>query len=307
MELFMTRWIACTVLMVALGVGRDARADLMVVATTADLAAVAGAVGGEHVDVVALALPTQDPHFVDARPHLALDLARADLLVAIGLDLEIGWLPTLRLGSRNPEIQSGASGFLDCSTLIDKLEVPTEKVDRSMGDVHPGGNPHYMFDPRRVARIAAGIAARMSAIDPENAEHYRRRAEVFQKELETARSRWEQAARGLRGQPVIAYHKSLSYLADWLGMNVVENLEPKPGIPPNPRHVAHVLATARARGVKLIIQEVWHPRSTGEMLAERAGARLVVIPGGPDFNKGESYVAFINKVIAALAPKAGAK
>jgi zinc/manganese transport system substrate-binding protein len=160
---------------------------------------------------------------------------------------------------------------------------------------------------RRAARVAAGIAASMSALDPKHAEHYRRGAEAFQKELARARSRWEQAASGLRNQPVVAYHKSLSYLADWLGMSVAENLEPKPGIPPNPRHVAHVLATARARKVKLIIQEVWHPRSTAEMRAERAGARLVVIPGGPDFNRGESYIAFMDKVIAVLALEEGAK
>jgi zinc/manganese transport system substrate-binding protein len=291
----------------SLGSSTVARADLRIVATTADLAAVAKAVGGERVDVVALALPTQDPHFVDARPHLALDLARADLLVAVGLELEIGWLRTLQMGARNPKIQSGASGYLDCSTLIEKLEIPTAKIDRSMGDIHPGGNPHYMFDPRRVALVAAGIAQRMSQLDPAHATDYARGAETFQQQLAQARTRWEQAAGALRGANVLAYHRSLTYLADWLGMRVVENIEPKPGIPPNPRHVAHVLTVARTQGVKLIVQEAWHPRATAEMLAEHASVRLALIPGGPDFNHGQGYIAFMESVIARLVGKGGAK
>jgi zinc/manganese transport system substrate-binding protein len=284
-----------------------AHADLRVVATTADLAAVAKSVGGARVDVVALSLPTQDPHFVDARPHLALDLARADLLIAVGLELEIGWLPTLQSGARNPKIQRGARGYLDCSTVVDKLEVPTTKVDRSMGDIHPGGNPHYMFDPRRVASVAAGIAQRMSELDPTHAAAYQRGAKAFQEQVAQARARWQQAASGLRGAKVLAYHKSLSYLADWLGLKVVEHIEPKPGIPPNPRHITHVLTVARTQGVKLIMQEGWYPRATAEMLAERAGVRLAVIPGGPDFNHGQSYVAFMDAVVSRLVGKGSAK
>ena len=292
-------------LLLAISFTDEARADLRVVATTADLAALALAVGGEHVDVVALSLPTQDPHFVDARPHLALDLARADLLIAVGLDLEVGWLPTLALGARNPKIQAGAPGYLDCSTLVDKLDVPAQKVDRSMGDVHPGGNPHYMLDPRRVARVADGIAARMGQLDAANAEHYKRGAAAFQQKLSEARPRWEQAAAALRGTRAITYHTSLAYLADWLGLSIATHIEPKPGIPPNPRHVAQVLGVARAQGVKLIVQEVWHPRATADMLAERAGLRVAVIPGGPDFNKGQSYFQFMDAVIAKLLGKGG--
>lgn len=280
-----------------------ARADLRVVATTADLAAVAEAVGGDRVEVVALALPTQDPHFVDARPHLALDLSRADLLITVGLELEIGWLPTLQLGARNPKIQQGAPGYLDCSTLIDKLDVPTAKVDRSMGDIHPGGNPHYMLDPRRVAAVAAGIAQRMSQLDPAHAADYQRGATTFKQQLDQALARWQKAASSLRGARVLAYHKSLSYLADWLGLQIVEHIEPKPGIPPNPRHIAQVLGVARAQGVKLIVQEAWHPRATAEMLAERAGVRLAVIPGGPDFNHGQTYFTFIDAAVARLVAK----
>jgi len=284
-----------------------AHADLRVVASTADLAAVAKAVGGDRVEVVALALPTQDPHFVDARPHLALDLARADLLIAVGLELELGWLPTLQIGARNPKIQRGAPGYLDCSTLIDKLDVPAAKVDRSMGDIHPGGNPHYMFDPRRVATVATGIAQRMGQLDPAHTADYQRGATAFKQQLDQALPRWQKAASALRGARVIAYHKSLTYLADWLGLQIVEHIEPKPGIPPNPRHIALVLGVARTQGVKLIVQEAWHPRGTAEMLADRADVRLAIIPGGPDFNRGQTYFAFIDAAVARLVAQDSAK
>jgi zinc/manganese transport system substrate-binding protein len=156
------------------------------------------------------------------------------------------------------------------------------------------------MDPRRVARVADGIAARMGQLDVANVEHYKRGVAAFQKRLAQARPRWEQAAAALRGTRAITYHKSLAYLADWLGLAIVEHLESKPGIPPNPRHVAQVLGVARAQSVKLIVQEVWHPRATADMLAERAGLRVAVIPGGPDFNRGQSYFDFMDAVIARL-------
>jgi len=273
-----------------------ARADLSVVATTPGLAALAREVGGEHTQVKALALPTQDPHFVDARPHLALELARADLLLVVGLDLEVGWLPTLLTGSRNADVQVGAGGYLDCSGLVQLLEVPTTRVERSMGDVHPGGNPHYLFDPRRAKHVARGIARRMAALDPANAGYYRRRVEAFVRQLVTAQRRVESAVSSLRGQKVVGYHRSLAYLADWLGFEVVIHLEPRPGIPPNPRHVARVLTLARQEQVSLILQETYYPTSTSAVVAERAQARLVQLPGGPDFRGGESYLAFLSRV-----------
>jgi zinc/manganese transport system substrate-binding protein len=163
-------------------------ADLKVVATTPDLAAVAHELAGGHASVTTLALPTQDPHFVDARPHLALDLARSDLLIAVGLDLEIGWLPTLQQGARNPKIQKGSNGYLECAQLVDVLDVPRERVDRSMGDIHPGGNPHFMFDPRRVAKVASGISARMAELDPANKPSYQTALSSFLARLSTSQA-----------------------------------------------------------------------------------------------------------------------
>ncbi len=302
----MNRWLT-SLLLVTLGAIAPAiaRADLKVVATVPELAALAKAVGGDRVQVTALALPTQDPHFVDARPHLALELARADLLLAIGLELEVGWLPTLQTGSRNGKIQRGGKGFLDCSSLVSVLEAPPAKVDRSMGDIHPGGSPHYLYDPRRAAQVAAGIGQRMAELDPERAADYTRGAQQVQQELERARKGWEQALAPLQGARAIAYHKSLAYLADWVGLQIVAHVEPKPGIPPNPRHVAEVLVTARAQQVKLIVQEGYYPKTTSAMLAERAGARLAVLPGGPDIAKGKTYVNFVTEIVARLTGKKG--
>lgn len=277
-----------------------ASADLKIVATTADLASIARDIGGDHAQVEALALPTQDPHWVDARPHLALKLARADLLLVVGLELEVGWLPTLITGSRNGDIQVGGRGYLDCSQFVELLEVPTQRLDRSMGDVHPGGNPHYMSDPRRAVQVARGIAARMASLDPDNADDYRSRSDAFVRRLEQTRQRLERELSGLRGQKIIGYHRSFPYLADWLGLNVVIYLEPRPGIPPNPRHVARVLGLARQESVRLIIQETYFPTSVSRTVAERASARLVQLPGGPDFNGGQSYLDYVSRVARLL-------
>jgi zinc/manganese transport system substrate-binding protein len=279
----------------------QARAELRVVATTSDLAAISAAVGGSNAKVVSLALPTQDPHFVDPRPHLALDLARADLLVLVGLDLEVGWLPTLQLGSRNSRIMRGGSGYLDCSTVVQRLEVPQGPVDRSMGDVHPGGSPHYMLDPRRAAKVAEGIAARMADLDPTHAASYRENLARLLRELDAGRARWEKALAPLRGRPVIGYHRSLGYLADWLGLVLVEHLEPRPGVPPNPRHLAQVLTLAKSRGVRLFLQETYYPTNASQTLAQHAGAVLVQLRAAPDFDHGESYVKFMDALVAKLA------
>jgi zinc/manganese transport system substrate-binding protein len=298
----MSRFVSliCALLMLLVSAA-EARAALNVVATTPDLAAITKSVAGEKVRVIALALHTQDPHWVDARPHLALDLARADLLVLNGAELEVGWLPTLLAGSRNGSIQRGARGHLDASTLVTLLEVPRGKLDRSMGDIHPSGNPHYTRDPRAVERIAVGIAKRLAELDPANKPAYLDRAKRFLTELRQARTAWEKRLASQRGAPIVAYHRSLVYFADWLGLRIVDHIEPRPGIPPNPRHIAQVIAVARAERVRLILQEAWFPDNTTKLVAAKCGAKLLQIPGAPDFAKGESYVAWMNGIVQRLA------
>lgn len=277
-----------------------ARADLNIVTTVPDLAALAKAVGGERATVTSLALPTQDPHFVDAKPNLALALNKADLLVAVGLDLEIGWLGNLQLGARNARIQTGNPGFLDASQLVKVLETPSTKVDRSQGDVHPGGNPHYLYDPRAALVVARGLAARMEQLDPKNAATYRANLEKFSAELEAARAGWEKRLAGLRGVPVVAYHKTTAYLADWLGFEPIAFLEPKPGIPPAPAHVGKVLALARQRKARLVLQEEYYPDSTSRLVASKVPAALVILPSGADFRNGETYLQRMERLVKRL-------
>jgi zinc/manganese transport system substrate-binding protein len=295
MKKLLLLWLLLFVLLLA----QTAQAVVRVVATTPDLATVARAVGGVRTDVTTLALPTQDPHWVDARPHLALDLARADVLLAVGAELEIGWLPTLQKGSRNGKIQNGAPGFVDCSSFVALLEVPTGKVDRSLGDVHPSGNPHYMLDPRQVERVAVGIGKRLAGIDPEGRAVYLENTKRFVAAVREARQRWESRLAKASGKEVLSYHRSLSYLADWLGLRVADQLEPRPGIPPNPAHVAHLIEIGKQRNIKAILQESWFPTTTGKIIGDKIGAKLVVLPGMPSF-PNQSYIAFMDEIVGRL-------
>jgi zinc/manganese transport system substrate-binding protein len=277
------------------------------VATVPDLAALARAVGGDHVSVRSLSLATQDPHFVDAKPSLALALNRADLLLLVGMQLERGWLPTLLTGARNARILPGASGHLDCSTFVRPLDVPTAPVDRSQGDIHPAGSPHYLIDPRAGAAVAEGIARRLSKLDPSHAADYQQNLARLRSALDAMRARIEARFAARRGAAVISYHRTFSYLADWLGLQVIESVEPKPGVPPTAAHVAQLLSLARARKIGAILQERHYPDATSRTLAERIPSALVIVPGGTDFPGGQSYVAHVEDVAVRLAAALEAK
>jgi zinc/manganese transport system substrate-binding protein len=283
----------------------QASAKLEVVATTPDLGAIARDVGGPDAHVLTLALATQDPHFVDAKPHLALALSKANLLLLTGAGLEVGWLPTLLTGSRNSDIQAGSPGYLDCSSLVPLLEVPSTVVDRSQGDIHPQGNPHFSYDPRRVETLAVGIGKRLAELDPAHKSGYFARTKTFLEALRAARSRWETRLAKARGQKIIAYHNSLPYLAEWLGLEIVEHVEPKPGIPPNPSHIAHVLEVARADKVRVIVQQAYYPSGTSKLIADKARATFLQIPGYPDFAQAQSYPAYMDDLVAKLAKALG--
>jgi zinc/manganese transport system substrate-binding protein len=293
-------WVFSLLLLAGLLLAPRAHAELRVVTTTPDLAAITQAVAAGRAKVTSLALPSQDPHFVDARPHLALELSKADLLISVGADLELGWLPTLVTGSRNGKIQNGAKGYLDASTLVDLLEVPAGKVDRSQGDIHPQGNPHYLLDPRRAEKVAVGIGKKLAELDPAGHDAYLAATKAFVTNLRSERAAIEKKLERLRGRPVVGYHRSLAYLADWLGLVVIDHLEPKPGIPPNPRHVAQVVELAKARKVACLLQESWWPTSTSAPAAEKIGVPLVVIPGMTNVPAGQSYAAFLGAVAAKL-------
>ncbi len=291
--------ISTIALFAALGVS-TASANVEIVATVPDLAALAREVGGEKVSITSLSLPTQDPHFVDAKPSLMLKLNRADLLLVVGLELEAGWLPALQGGARNARILSGGSGYLDCSRHVRLLEAAARPVDRSMGDIHTGGNPHYLFDPRQAASCAKAIAAKLGAVDRANAATYDANLRRFLERLDRARAGWERRMAPYRGHPVITFHRSWNYLLDWLGLRSVAELEPKPGIPPTPSHVAAVLSTGRANKVRCVLQESFYPDRTGRLVAKKLDGQLVSLPAGADVASGETYLEHMDHVIDAL-------
>jgi len=273
-----------------------AHAGLQIVATLPDLGAIAKAVGGDLVDVKVLATPTEDPHFVDPRPSYLVMLSRADLVVFNGLELEVGWLPPLLVNARNPRITVGMSGHLDASTLVTrKLQIPGGKIDRSMGDVHPGGNPHFGYGPQQMSDIARGIAARMGQLDGKNAAAYTANAEAFVKELgalEAAqRARFAALTPGQR--KIVSYHDSLVYLLAWLGLEQVATIEDRPGIKPSPGHVAAVLKIIKGQAIKVILQEEFHPDGTSETLARLGGAKVVKLPGGSRATTGAGYLDYL--------------
>ncbi|MCC6552058.1 MAG: zinc ABC transporter substrate-binding protein [Polyangiaceae bacterium] len=285
--------------------GKEAMAAVTVVTTTPDLAAIARHVGGGVVEVKSLALPTQDPHFVDARPNLALLLNRADLLLVQGLELEAGWLPVLQAGARNPKIQAGADGFLDCSTLVQVLEVPDASVTRAQGDVHRGGNPHYLMDPRNGGKVAKGIAARLGKIDPANAAAYEQRAAELERAAAALASKVSAAFAALDAakRRVVVYHRSWIYFEQWLGLSEAGAIEPKPGIPPDPGHVAQLMVSMRSQGVRAILTEEFYPQTTSKLLADKTGAGLVVIAGGAGDAQGylERIQQAADRTLAALS------
>jgi len=255
-----------------------AQAAVRVVASIPTLGSFAKEVGGDRVEVVSLGKGYQDPHFVEPKPSLMVQLNKADLLLYVGLDLEIGWLPPLVLGSRNPKIQNGELGSLDCSRAIPVLDVPTTKIDRSMGDIHPQGNPHYWLPPANAKIIAKEIATRLGQIDPQGTTTYQKRLADFEGRVDAAEKSWQPLIAKVRGEKIVTYHKSWSYVSAWLGLTEVGYLEIKPGIPPDPQHLLSLIQTMRAQSVKLLLVEDFYNRNTAQLVATKAGAKLLTLP-----------------------------
>jgi zinc/manganese transport system substrate-binding protein len=255
-----------------------ARAALNVVTATQDLASIAQEVGGDKVKVTPLAKGYQDPHFVEAKPSFVIILNRADLLIVVGRDLEIGWLPPLITQSRNPKIQLGAEGYLDPSQSAKILELPTGQVTRAMGDVHPLGNPHYWLDPENGRRIAKAIETKLSEMDRANAAYYAQREEDFERRLTAAEGRWKAQMAPYKGLKVVTYHRSWPNFADAFGLEVIGYIEPKPGIPPTPQHTLDVINAMKAQNVKIVMVEPYFDLKTPNSIAQNTGAKVLVMP-----------------------------
>jgi zinc/manganese transport system substrate-binding protein len=248
---------------------------LTVVTATTDMAALAQEVGGDHISVESIAKGYQDPHFVEAKPSFLLKLRQADLLLVVGLQLEIGWLPPLITQSGNARIQVGANGYLDASQFAEILDIPTGTVTRAMGDVHPLGNPHYWLDPDNGRRIAKGIAGKLSELDPADAGYFQERFQDFDKRLAAAEQKWDAEMKPFHGRKVVTYHNSFPNFAKHFGLNVIGYVEPRPGIPPTPSHTFELIALMKRENCKVILVEPYFDLKTPNSIARETGGKVV--------------------------------
>jgi zinc/manganese transport system substrate-binding protein len=254
-----------------------AQAAIKVLATTADWGALTTELGGDKVNVYTATSALQDVHRVDAKPSLVARARNADLLVASGAELEIGWLPVLLQESGNPKIQPGAPGYFEVTRLLKLLDVPTS-VDRSMGDIHALGNPHVQLDPRNIAVIAKGLSARLAAVDPANAAFYASRNTDFQARWQAAIARWTAQASPLKGLPVVVIHKDQEYLMHWLGLVEVAAIEPKPGVPPSAGYLSSLVTKLSATPVRMILRNAYNDPKASDWLSSKTGAPVVLLP-----------------------------
>jgi zinc/manganese transport system substrate-binding protein len=278
-----------------------AQAKLNVVATLPDFASLAREIGGDKIDVTVMAKPTEDPHFVDARPSFVVQLRTADVLIEGGAELEIGWLPPLLQNARNPKIEVGKPGRVIASQGVRLMNVPTN-VTRAAGDVHALGNPHFMTDPIIAKAVAQHIAQSFSAVDPTNAGAYDANYKKFEATINAKLQQWGAAMLPFKGQNVVAYHDTWVYFAHRFGLNIDIFLEPKPGIPPSPSHLVEVIAQMKAQKIKAIIVEPFHDRKIAEKVASATGAKVVdfcQFPGG--LPGTDTYTKLIDALVSRLA------
>ena len=272
----MKRLFIYTAMLFALTTGAFAQ-KLNVVTTTADLASRTNEVGGDRVTVTAIARGYQDPHFVEPKPSFLLLLRKADLLEVVGLELEVGWLPPLLDQSRNAKIRPGGPGYLDVSSGVEILDRPTGTVNRSMGDVHAMGNPHYWLDPANAVRMAIQIQRRLAQLQPKDAEYFAARLETFKKRMNDANKRWTAMLAPYRGSKIVTYHNSWPNFVRRYGLNVIGYVEPKPGVPPSPSHTFALVNQMKDAKVKAILVEPYFDLKTPQSIAERSGAKLLVM------------------------------
>jgi ABC-type Zn uptake system ZnuABC Zn-binding protein ZnuA len=298
------RRIAALTTAVAVVVGfTSARAEpLRVVTSTTDLYDIARSVGGEKITATHIGEGYQDPHFIEAKPSFVLQLRKADVWAFVGLDLEIGWMPLLLDGAKNPRIRAGGTGYVDVSRVIPVLDVARGNVDRSQGDIHPLGNPHYWLDPENATRIAKLFRDKFSELDAENEAVYDANLKAFSAKLEAAAAAWAGDLASIKGKPVVAWHTSWRYFAEYTGMNIVAFLEPKPGVPPSASHLTYVVQKMKQTGATVIIMEPFYDRKTADKVARETGARVLVLPPSVGGQKGlDDYLAVMRHNIGAVA------
>jgi zinc/manganese transport system substrate-binding protein len=271
-----------------------------VVTTTTDIAAIVKAIGGDHVAVESIAKGYQDPHFVEAKPSFVRVVNRARMLFNVGLELEVGWLPLLIQGARNPSLM-----VVDLSQGVSVLEKPSGPVSRAQGDVHPLGNPHYWLDPRNGVIMARRIAQQLKTIEPGDSAYFDQNFTAFESDLTNRRKRWEEQMAPFRGAELVTYHKEWEYLVKWLSLNVLGYVEDKPGIPPTPRHLEELVQTMQQRKVKALLASNYTNPNVPKSIADKTSAKLVMLAssvGGEESirNYGDLFEAIVGKLAGAL-------
>ena len=274
----MTRRLYIALLPLLAGSCFGAGKMLNVVTTTEDLAAIGREIGGDHIAIESIAKGYQDPHFVEPKPSFLLKLQKADLLAVVGLQLEIGWLPPLQTQSGNSKIQVGGPGYLDVSTACEVLEVPAGAVTRAMGDVHPLGNPHYWLDPENGRRIARAFKDKFSQMQPADAAYFAGRLADFEKRLTDAEKGWDAKMAPFKGKKVVTYHRSFPNFSKRFQLDVIDYVEPKPGIPPTPSHTLDVINEMKRENVKVILVEPYFDMRTPNSIAQQTGGTALVMP-----------------------------
>jgi zinc/manganese transport system substrate-binding protein len=298
------QWMGlATLLSVATG---PAQAKVRAVAATDTLAWATRAIGGTQVQVEALARGDQDPHMIEARPSQVIKLQQADMLVRIGMDLDL-WLDSLLDAARNPKISRGGKGYVDAHVGLKPLEVPSGKLDPSMGDIHVWGNPHYEFDPQVMRNVVApNILQGFLRVDPRNASTYQSNYNALIQRLDQSLAQWEAKMRPFRGKAIVTYHKTFPYFLARFGLRELANVEPKPGIEPSAGHVADVAREMKQSGVKVILTESYRSRRFSDLLARQSGGVVVAIPGGVGGERGASdYFATMDLIINRLSSALG--
>ena len=255
-----------------------AQGKLNVVATTEDLASIGREVGGDRISIEAIARGYQDPHFVEAKPSFILKLMKAEVLIVVGKELEIGWLPPLIQQSRNSKIQVGADGYLDASLNARILEIPTGQITRAMGDVHPLGNPHYWLDPENGKRIAKDIADKFSQFRPNDRAYFEQRLADFTTRLDAAEKGWLAKMAPYKGTKVATYHRSFPNFAERFGLDIMGYVEPRPGIPPSPQHTLDLINEMKRQNVKIVLVEPYFDLKTPNAIGRDTGAIVLVMP-----------------------------
>ncbi|MBI1764808.1 MAG: zinc ABC transporter substrate-binding protein [Acidobacteria bacterium] len=275
----MAALVAACALFAALILPAPSRAagPLQVMTATTDLAALAQEIGGDKIAVESIARGYQDPHFVEAKPSFLLKLRKTDLLMVVGLELEIGWLPPLITQSTNPKIQVGAPGYFDASRFAQILEMPAGQVSRAEGDVHPQGNPHYWLDPQNGLRVAKGIQAKLSEMRPADAAYFAQRYAAFEQHLKQADQKWLEMMKPYAGRKIVTYHRSWPNFVKHFNLNVIGYVEPRPGIPPSPQHTVELIKQMKNENVKVIAVEPYFDLKTPNAIARDTGGQVVVL------------------------------